>query len=284
MDILVTGGLGYVGSLLCKKLKSNGHNVEIFDKPRDIRNEEEIREAIKGKDIVYHLAALAELKYTDAHPQETYSVNILGTNIIAKMCAEEKVLLNFISTCCIYGEPLEYPSIEDSLINPTDTYAMTKAAGEYIVKMWGLSKGLRYNILRLGTVYGPSIDREMRNDMCIQKFLDAAIKGENISITGDGTQSRNFIYIKDLVDALALVTEREIEGEMINLAGDESVSVNDIARYAKLFGAKKTKRIESRKDDFHDQDVSIEKAKRLLNWKPKRTFDKGIQDFFKWLV
>jgi UDP-glucose 4-epimerase len=283
MKILITGGLGYIGSKLVLALKKEGHDVEIFDKPKDIRNEKEIEEAIEGKDIVYHLAALAELSYTDDHPQETYEVNIIGTNNIAKICSEKGILLNFISTCCIYGNPLEYPSIEDSLINPSDTYAMSKASGEYLVKMWGLAKGLKYNILRIGTVYGQSLKKEMRGDMCIQKFLDAAIKKEELKITGDGNQNRDFIHIDDLVNGLVSVVKGRIEGETINLAGNEKISVNNIAKYAQEFGAGKINFIPERKDDFHDQDVSLKKAKRLLNWQPEIIFKEGIESFYKWL-
>ena len=182
----VIGGAGYIGSKLALALEEKGYAVEVFDKPKDIRNEEELKDAIKGKDAVYHLAALAELSYTDEHPQETYEVNIVGTNNIAKICAENNVLLHFVSTCCIYGDPLEVPSMEDRMINPSDTYAMSKAAGEYLVKMWGLAKGLKYNILRFGTVYGQSLKKEMRGDMCIQKFIDAAVNHKPIIITGDG--------------------------------------------------------------------------------------------------
>ncbi len=283
MNILITGGLGYVGSKLVSALVDKGHAVTVFDKPKDIRDFKDLEEAIRGKDVVYHLAALAEIKYTDKHPQETYDVNIVGTNNVARICAQENVLLNFISTCCIYGDPLETPSVEDRLINPTDTYAMTKAAGEYLIKMWGLSAGLKYNILRLGTVYGESFDRNMRNDMCIQIFMDAATKKENIEITGDGSQSRNFIHIDDLVRALVLVTEKEVVGETINLAGKESISINDIAEYAQEFGAGKIKYVESRKDDFQDQNVSLKKAKRLLGWEPEILFKDGVYNFYKWL-
>ena len=98
--------------------------------------------------------------------------------------------------------------MEDRMINPSDTYAMSKAAGEYLVKMWGLAEGLKYNILRFGTVYGQSLKKEMRGDMCIQKFIDAAVNHKPIIITGDGNQSRNFVHIDDLVRALVLITEK----------------------------------------------------------------------------
>ena len=280
MKVLITGGNGYVGSKLVLALKEKGYEVEIFDKPKDILDTGQLRKAINRNDMVYHLAALAVLKYTDAHPQETFEVNIVGTNNIAQICAEKGVLLNFISTCCIYGNPLEYPSIEDKLINPSDTYAMSKAAGEYVVKMWGLAKGLRYNIIRFGTVYGESLKREMRSDMCIQKFLDAVVEKKPISITGDGNQNRNFIYIDDLIRGLVLITEKGIVGETINLAGNERITINDIAKYAQEFGAGEITYTSPRKDDFYNQDVCLKKAKKLLNWQPEIKFKDGIKKMY----
>ena len=281
--ILVTGGNGYLGSTLILALEKAGHEVESFDLPRNILNEKELVEAISGKDVVYHLAALAELSYTDAHPQETYEINVEGTNNVARICAEENVILEFVSTACSYGDPLERPSIEDSLVNPTDVYAMSKMAGEYIVKLWGLSSGLKYNILKWGTIYGPSTKREMRGDMACQKFMEAAVNKTGIEITGDGGQNRCFVHIDDLVRGLVLIIEKEIEGETINLTGNESISINDIADYALEFGATGKTYIESRKDDFINQDVSIVKAYALLGWEPQILFKDGITSFYKWI-
>jgi UDP-glucose 4-epimerase len=282
-NICVIGGEGYIGSKLVLALEKEGHKVESFDLPRNILNESELKQAINGKDIVYHLAALAVLDYTDKNPQETFEVNIVGANNVARICAEEGAVLNFVSTSCIYGNPLEVPSVEDRLISPTDTYAASKAAGEYLVKMWGMAKQLKYNILRFGTVYGPSIDKDMRGDMACQIFMEAAVKKQPIEITGDGTQSRNFIHLDDLVKALVLLVEKDIAGETINLTGNESISINDIADYALEFGATGKTYVSKRKDDFHDQDVSIEKAERLLGWKPEIKFEDGIKSFYQWI-
>lgn len=284
MKIGITGGNGYIGSKLKLALEKNGHEVESFDLPKNILNADELRSFIKGKDKVFHLAALAELIYTDAHPQETFEVNIIGTNNVARICAEENVLLNFTSTCCIYGDPIETPSTERGQINPTDTYAMSKASGEYLVKMWGLAKGLKYNIMRFGTVYGPSLKKEMRNDMCIQKFLNSAIKHEKLTIDGSGTQKRNFVYIDDLVRGLVLLAESEVVKEIINFAGDEKISVSDIAFYAIDFGADGIEHAEKRKDDFSYQDISNKKAYNLLGWTPEISFEEGMKEFYYWLI
>lgn len=282
-NITITGGNGYLGSRLKIALEKKGYDVEVYDLPKNILNANELCKVIIGKDVVYHLAALAELSYTDAHPRETYEVNIRGTNNIAKCCAENGVLLNFASTSCAYGDPLEKPSIEDRLVNPTDTYAMSKMAGEFVVKMWGLSRGLKYNILRFGTVYGQSTDKKMRGDMACQKFMEAAVNKTVMKITGDGEQARNFIHIDDLVRALVLIADKDVVGETINLAGKERITINNIADYALKFGATGKKYTPKRKDDFVDQCVSIEKAKRLLGWEPEISFEKGITDFYKWI-
>jgi len=284
--ILVTGGSGYVGSKLILKLKEKGYQVENFDKPKDILNEIEVEEAVKDKDVVYHLAALAELNWTDAHPDITFEVNIVGTKNLAQACAKHNVLLNFCSTCCIYGEPLEVPSKEEGLINPTDYYATTKAAGEYIIKGWHLSQGLRYNILRLATVYGPSLDPKMRADMCIQRFLEKALRKEKLVIHSDGKQVRNFIHIDDAVEGFAAVVEKEVENEIINIAGAEQISILEIAKMVlKLAQLPEDYLVfePKRKDDFRYQFVSLQKAKKLLGWQPKIRFEEGLKEFYEWL-
>lgn len=280
MKILLTGGKGYVGSKLALELKDRGHEVTIYDLPDNILDIENLDKAVSEVDSVYHLAALAELKYTDEHPEETYDVNITGLRNTIDSCVKHGVLLNFISTCCIYGNPLELPSREDSMINPSDTYAMSKASGEYLVKMFGLARGLKFNIMRLGTVYGLSTDPTMRNDMCIQKFLRKALRGETLQVDGTGTQVRNYIHIDDLVRGLALVTDKGIVGETFNLAGREFISVIDIAREClKLSGLPEEFEYRpERKDDFRYQMVSIEKANRMLGWQPKRVFAQSLKE------
>lgn len=280
MRVLVTGGLGYIGTKLVKALEKGKFKVEVYDRPKDILNIDEVRKAVSGADIVIHLAALAELKYTDAHPEETFSVNVIGTHNIAKACAENKVLLQFTSTCCIYGEPLEIPSMENSQINPTDTYAMSKAAGEYLVKMWGLSQGLKYNIMRFGTVYGQSTDPKMRGDMAIQRFIKAAAEEKEIEITGDGGQNRSFIHIDDLVRGVVLLAKSRVMGETINFAGKERISIKEIADWCVANGADGYKFVSPRKDDFYNQYVSIEKAKKLLGWEPKIPFSMGLEAMY----
>lgn len=284
MKILITGGLGYIGSKLVIALENLGHDVEIFDRPRDIRNYDQLKLAIAEKDMVYHLAAIAELKFAIEHPQETYQINVQSTNDIAQLCAEHQVLLQFASTCNVYGSAFDGMSFENDLINPADSYSMSKAVGEYLIRMWGLTQGLKYNIIRFATVYGPSVKQDMRSDMCVQRFLSAALAGDEIKIIGNGKQNRNYIHIDDLVNGLKLLAEKPIVGEIINLAGNEQISINDIAQYALSFGATKVNHIPQRSSDFYDQNISIDKAKKLLSWEPKTKFEPGIKEMFNALT
>ena len=286
MKILITGGNGYVGSKLVENLKEKGHEVSVYDLPDNILDVEKLNNEVAKNDIVYHLAALAELKYTDEHPEETYDVNITGLRNVIDACVKSDVLLNFISTCCIYGNALELPSQEDRMINPSDTYAMSKAAGEYVVKMFHLARGLRYNILRLGTVYGLSSNPEMRADMCIQIFLNKVLKGEKLPIDGNGKQYRNFIHIDDLAEGLSQVTENKVENETLNFAGLEAISVIDIAEACLDAAGMDRNNIyfrPKRKDDFRYQMVSMEKTLRMLKWLPTRIFSVEIKTNYELL-
>ncbi len=285
--ILITGSDGYIGSKLNLALKEKGYIVEEFDLPMDICNYEEVDAAVRDKNIVYHLAALAVLKYTDENPEETFKVNVIGTENICRACAKYNVLLNFISTCCVYGEPLETPSREDGLVNPVDNYAASKLAGEYLIKGWQMSKGLRYNILRIGTTYGPSLKPEMRSDMCIPSFIYGAIRKEKLLIFGDGFQQRQYIYIDDLIKAMIAVADKGIENHILNICGEERVTVRELANMvlniAGLPFKDYVKFVGNRKMDFVKQDISIAKAKKLLGWRPEVKFAEGLKKYYDYI-
>ncbi len=275
--ILVTGGNGYIGSKLATVLKEKGYEVETFDQPKDIRSKTEVEEAVKGKDIVYHLAAVTNHSWMDAHPSETFDVNIVGTKNVAEACAANKVLLNFISTCSIF---------EDSLESPTDVYAASKAAGEWVVKAWHISTGVEYNILRVDTVYGLSIDNKMRTDTCIPVFLEHAIRNKKLPIFGTGKETRNYLHIDDVIDALVAVLEKEVKNETINLSGVEQISVLDVARTALKSAGMPEDSVEfypPRKNSFSYPVISIERAKKLLGWYPKISFEQGMSNLYNLL-
>lgn len=287
MKIGITGGNGYVGSHLVKKLQEKGHEVCIYDLPNDICDKEQFRQWVKDNnpEIVYHLATMAEINWCDENPVEANKVNVFGTAVIAEVCAEFMILLNYISTCCAYGNQEVLPINENTLPNPSEIYACNKLAGEYIVKGLGISTGMKYNILRLATMFGPSVqENEKRPDMAIPIFFDKAIKGETFEIHGNGLQTRTYTFVEDVVDALVLVTEKGITGETLTLTNTEEISVLDIANKVKEFIPEASWTFgPDRKGQIKREVFDNSKAINLLGWNPKINFNEGMKRYFEWL-
>ncbi|MBD3281991.1 MAG: NAD-dependent epimerase/dehydratase family protein, partial [Candidatus Portnoybacteria bacterium] len=154
--ILVTGGGGFIGKRLIRALEKEGHKVENFDfiNGKDIRNYEQVEKAIAGKDVVFHLAAAADLNWSREYPIETMDINVTGTTNIAVACAKHNTFLQYASTCCVYGNQETHPIDEKSHPNPTEIYACSKLAGEYAVLGYHKLYGLKHNMLRFATIYG----------------------------------------------------------------------------------------------------------------------------------
>jgi nucleoside-diphosphate-sugar epimerase len=176
MKILVTGGKGYIGGLLVKRLAEAGHEVSTFDlvDGQSLLDREQVHASIKGMDVVFHLAAVADLTWSARSHENmlaTVDVNVLGTTNVAFACAAEGVLLQFASTCCVYGNQDVHPSTELTLPNPAEVYAYSKLAGESVVKGFGVSMGLKFNIMRYATVYGPG----MREALGVSVFMHQAL-------------------------------------------------------------------------------------------------------------
>jgi len=287
MKIIVTGGNGYVAGHLKKKLEEQSHEVISYDLPSDIRDRDEFNKWIKyhRPDVVYHLATNPGIIWCDEHPTEAHDINVYGSWVVALVCAENNVHLNFISTCCAYGNVDKFPITEETLPKPTESYACNKLAGEYIVKGYHISTGMSYNILRLATMYGPSIQpTEKRPDMAIPIFFDMAMKGQKFTIHGDGLQTRTYTYIEDIADALVLVNEKGIKNETITLTNTEEISVIDIAnKVKKLIPTTKWDFGPDRKGQIRKEVFDTTKARTLLGWEPKVNFDKGMYKYYEWL-
>lgn len=287
MKILVTGGNGYVGSHLVKKLKEKGHDVIIYDLPYDIRNWVEFEKCImlNKPEVVYHLATNPGINWCDKNPKEAHDINVYGTWVVADICTKYKIILNYISTCCAYGNQEVFPITEETKLNPSEIYACNKIAGEYIVKGYYISKGLEYNILRLATMYGPSVqDNEKRPDMAIPIFFEKAMRDEKFTIHGDGKQTRTYTFVEDVADAMVAVLEKQIKNETISITNTEEISVLDIAQKVKeLIPTAAWDFGPDRKGQIRREQFDNTKAKTLLSWEPKVHFDQGMKIYFEWL-
>ena len=304
MRIIVTGGYGFIGKSLCRELIRLGHEVIILDvvtEPKvvwskkvrylqwDITNPKYINpdyggiELWKGVDFCFHLAAMANVDEVREHRDKAFQVNLYGTFNIIEACRKLNIPLAFISTACVYGHTKQHPSTEDGPTFPTDWYGVTKRAGEELVK--GLLD--RYVILRFGTTYG----LEMRPALCTYIFLKAAMNKESFPIKGTGRQTRNWIYIDDLIDGCVKAMEYCMSGcsccekSIFNLAGQPSYSVIQLAHICQEIVNKKTAitidELSARPDDVMREDISCQKAKDLLGWMPIISLQNGLKKIFK---
>lgn len=281
--ILITGGEGFIGAALVKRLRELGHEVESFDfvNGQDIRDYEHVEKAVKGRDIVFHLAAAADLNWCRDHPIETMDINVTGTTQLAVACARHNVFLNYASTCCVYGNQETHPSHEGTLPNPAEIYACSKLAGEYVVLGYNRLYNLKYNILRFATMYGPG----MRGTLVVYVFLKQALKGEPFTVHGDGKQTRTLTYIDDLIDGCVAVLKKGVENEIINLSTEEEVSVLDIIKTIKELTGSQSEIlfVEQRLGQVFKEAIDASKAKKLLNWQAKHSFKQGLKKTYEWM-
>ncbi len=281
--ILVTGGKGFLGKRLVRNLINNNYSVATFDLAdgQDITNYEQVANEVKKNDIVVHLAAVADLNYAREHPKETMDVNILGTINVLEACRVYNKSLIFASTCCVYGNPDTHPADENTCPKPTEIYAHSKLAGEHLILGYAKHFGMKYNILRLATFYGP----EMRPALAPYIFLKKAMKGEIIEIHGDGKQTRTFTYVDDIVDGIVAVLEKDVWNEIINITTEEEISVLDLARLCMEITGNNVelKFVEDRPGQIYKEEILARKAERLLGWKAKVSMKEGLKRTYEWM-
>lgn len=283
MNLLITGGKGSIGSLLAEALIQKGHSVDTFDlvNGQDLLDKTQLDKAIRGKDVAFHLAAVADLNWARDHSRETMDINITGTINVAEACSFSQVPLYYASTCCVYGNQKTHPEDESTNPNPSEIYACTKLAGENIIKGYGLLTGLRYNLMRFATVYG----ERMRPELGVYVFFKQALKGEPITVHGDGRQTRTFTYIGDLIDGIVKLFESGLFLGAVNLTTEEEVSALYMAKQIKALTKSKSEIIfiPQRPGQTYRESISAAKAKKAFGWQAGTTFQNGLLKTHEWL-
>jgi len=291
MVVVVTGGSGFIGSHVVDKLVEAGYSVRVFDlrPPQrediewykgDLLKNDDVLDALKDAEAVFHLAAVADVNVALTHPEKTILVNEMGTiNVLKAAVAREVDRIILASTIWVYGRA-EGVVTEDTPLPPPDhIYTKTKIGQEHLVLVWHRHYGLHYTILRYGIPYGP----RMRKNMAIAIFVRKALRGEPITIYGDGSQGRNFIYVEDLAEGNVAALKPEGRDEVFNIAGKEFVTIKQIVEYLKeLVGEVKVEYAPPRPGDYRGTVVSIEKARRKLGWEPKHTFREGLMKYIEY--
>jgi UDP-glucuronate 4-epimerase len=310
MRILVTGGAGFIGSHLVERLLACDHEVVVVDDFNDFYDPEikkrNIQEALAHKrytlftgdildrelldrvfaerfDLVAHLAAYAGVRPSIERPAKYQRVNVEGTsNLLERCCRYEVPRFVFASSSSVYGGRSEVPFREtDDVMRPISPYAASKVAGEALCHTYHHLYGLHAHLLRLFTVYGP----RQRPEMAIHMFAAHMLRGDPISVFGDGRMSRDYTYVDDIVDGLVSSIERCDGFEVMNLGGSRTTTLERLVELlSSRLGVEPI--IERKPDQPGDVPITyadVGRAKRVLGWAPRVGIEEGIDRFCAWL-
>lgn len=296
MHYLITGGAGFIGSHIAEDLLKRGDKVRVLDNfltgkkenipngaevfEGDIRDLKKIKSAFEGIDGVFHCAALPRVQTSIEQPIETNEINITGTlNVL--LAARDGVVKRVVysASSSAYGDPISLPLKEDMKPNPKSPYGLQKYVGEEYAKLASMFWNVETVSLRYFNVYGPRMAFEGAYVTVIAAFLSQRAKGGPLTITGDGTQTRDFTYVDDVVRAnvLAMESQKVGRGEVINIGAGNNRSVNEVAKYFNHPIEHIAPRIEP-----HDTLADIARAKDLLDWWPEVEFDQGMKRIMEW--
>jgi nucleoside-diphosphate-sugar epimerase len=304
-NYLVTGGAGFIGSHLVEELLQMGKSVSIMDNlssglsknipsranflQKDIRDYKDCLRATSGMDVVFHMAALRTVAKSFENPDDYFNVNIVGTHNILKAATENKVrMVIFSSSSSVYGNALKFPQEEGDIERPMSPYSITKLAGEHLCRLFSLVFGLNTASLRYFNVFGERQPLASDYAVVIPKFITNIIKGEPLPVFGTGKQVRDFTYVKDVVEANILASNRyEIcGGEVFNIAGGSQTTILELVDILNKKMNKNCpfKHLPERLADVFRTEASIKRAEKFLGYKVNYGFDYGIDrtiEFFK---
>ncbi len=297
MRVLVTGGSGFIGSHVVDKLRARGHEPVIYDlrpspwhtdpaRPVDtvlgsITDREALERALHSCDAVAHLAAVADVNDVHASPEDAERVNARGTVAVLEAARRAGVArIVYASTIWVYSDCVDDDVDEDTLLPaPSHLYTSTKLAGELYCKAYQELYGIDYTILRFGIPYGP----RAREAAVIPAFVNKALAGQPLTLAGDGSQSRRFVYVEDLADGVARGLDDVAANRVYNLASDENVTIKQIAETVRdLMGDVTIEYTPARPGDFGGKVVSSERALRELGWSAATPFTEGVRRYVEW--
>jgi len=283
MRVLVTGHTGFIGSNMYDYLKEKNIDVIGYSKRdgHDIFDTKKLNQFIKGVDIVYHFVAYAKPGQSITEPTTAIKVNVESCLNVLEACRKHNVPLIYPSSCEIYGNS-EKPIKEDFEIKPTNPYAASKAAADRICHSYYESYGMDIKIVRLFNPYGP---RQQVNKIC-PIFYSQAVRNKNITVYGNGKDTRDYVYISDIVKGL-WNARKLASGEAINLATSRETTNLEVAKFIiKLTGSKSKITFVKYPKEFgniKNQIGSFEKAKKLIGWQPEVKLEEGISKTIEWL-
>lgn len=290
---VVTGGAGFIGSHLAETLLQEGFSVHVVDNYAggkkedrifpgveyheiDVRATEELLPIFENAYCIFHEAALPRVQFSIQHPVETFSVNVGGTVSVldaAHRAGARRVV--YAGSSSAYGDQEIFPLVETMTPEPKSPYGLQKYLGELLMKNWSDIFNLQTLSLRYFNVYGPRLDPDGAYALAIGKFLKQRKEGKPITIWGDGTHSRDFTHVADVVRAnvLAMESGNVGHGEVLNIGAGRDIPVNDIAR---MIGGGVVYEAERPEPARTLADTS--RAKKLLGWQPAVRIEDGMKE------
>jgi UDP-glucose 4-epimerase len=293
--VLVTGGAGFIGSVVVDRLREAGYEPRILDVRRsphhergeidtvigDVCKPEDVQRALKGCDIVVHMAAAADVNdvvKAPAHSEELNSRATLNVLEAARLAGVERVV--YASTIWVYSD-VEDPTVDEDtpLMPPAHLYSATKLAGEMYCRSYAELYGVDYTVLRFGIPYGP----RARPAAVVPIFVRKALAGEPLTVAGGGQQSRRFVYVEDLADGVVRSLQPAAANRVYNLVGSEDVTILDIASTVQsLVGNGEIEHVGAREADFRGVEVDGSRAERELGWRAETPFREGVRRYVAW--
>ncbi len=293
MNIIVTGGAGFLGTHLCRRLAQEGHTVKVIDlvtNPEfetiiaDVRDRNEMMRYIRDAELVFHLAAKIEAGESVKNPQLFIDHNITGTLSVLDAMVENGVSsIIFSSTAAVYGEPIRVPIFEDDRTIPINPYGMTKLAVEGLLSSYVATHNLTAIALRYFNLYGPEEHHEPETH-AIPRFIKQIHTNEEVTVYGSGGHKRDYIFITDVVEAhikaISLSEQKPQQYHYCNLSTQRPASVLDIVRIIESVMEKKAqiKHYPERPGDPLVLVADASKAQELLEWSSQVVLETGLKE------
>ncbi len=304
MKCLILGGAGFIGSHLAQGLLAQGHEVRIFDRPNlmlppelsadpriewfegDFLNQDDLAQVVPGSEVIFHLVSATLPKSSNDNPAYDVQSNVVGTLHLLELARLHGIrrVIFASSGGTVYGLPRSLPVSEAHATEPLVSYGITKLAIEKYLHMYRELYGIDYCVLRLANPFGER-QRVSAAQGAVAVFLHRALHGEMIHIWGDGSVTRDYIYIKDAVGAFIKAMNSTGEQRVFNIGSGQGLSLNDIlTAIEKLLGKPVARNYESaRKFDVPVNVLDITRAREHLGWQPAVRFEDGLVNTLAWM-
>jgi UDP-glucose 4-epimerase len=294
---LVTGGAGFLGAALANRLARDGHQVRVVDDLSagdsarldervlftrgDVADRPKLWTLLQDVDCVYHLAARVQVSESILYPCEYNAVNVGGTVSVMEAMRDAGVRrVVFASSGAVYGEQAGQPVREDQAPNPQSPYAVSKLAAEYYIRTIGALWGIETVILRIFNAYGPGQNLPASHSPVVPRFLHQALRGGSLIIFGSGGQTRDFVYVDDVVEALvAAATADDVDRRRINVGAGQETGINDLAALVAQVAGREVELLHSPAEGGGVSrlcaDISL--ARQLLHYGPRVDLAQGLR-------